>query len=144
MTFCYKYPHPAVAVDAVVFALVPNTQVLLIQRKNPPFEGGWAFPGGFLGEEETVEEAVYRELEEETGLQVKSLKQFKTFSEIDRDPRGRTISVAFVAKLALEPLPLLARDDAAAAQWFPIDQLPDLAFDHAAILKEAIQMYIDY
>lgn len=143
MSFCYKYPRPAVTVDAVVFALIPTTQVLLIQRKNPPFQDCWAFPGGFVDENETVEEAVYRELEEETGLQVKSLEQFKTFSAVGRDPRGRTISVAFVAKLAVEPLPLVAQDDAVAAQWFPIDKLPNLAFDHNAILKEAIRRYID-
>ncbi|PVX52227.1 8-oxo-dGTP diphosphatase [Balneicella halophila] len=145
-TFCYKYPRPAVTVDAVVFSLlpIPHTQVLLVQRKNSPFENQWALPGGFLDMNETVEEAVKRELQEETGLLVKNLKHFKVFSSLDRDPRARTISVAFVSTLTMEPLPLVAGDDAEDAQWFPIDKLPELAFDHKQIIEEAIKMYIDY
>lgn len=139
MHFSYKYPRPAVTVDAIVFALVPDTKLLLIQRKNPPFQNQWSFPGGFVAMSETLEEAVERELQEETGLLLKNLRQFKTFSAIDRDPRGRTLSVAFVAKLAGEPVPLVAGDDAENARWFPLSELPALAFDHEAILKEVVR-----
>lgn len=139
MSFCYKYPRAALTVDAIVLALVPYAQVLLIQRKNPPFQDYWAFPGGFVDVSETVEEAVERELQEETGLRLKNLRQFKTFSAIDRDPRGRTVSVVFIAQLAGEATPLVAGDDAAAVQWFSLEALPALAFDHEAILKEALR-----
>lgn len=139
MSFCYPYPRPALTVDAVVFSLAEKqTKLLLIQRKNPPFEGYWAFPGGFVDIDETVETAVIRELKEETNLDGVSLEQFKVYSAIDRDPRGRTVSVVFVAKLQTQGLAVMANDDAAAAKWFALSELPKLAFDHEKILKEAI------
>ncbi len=95
MSFSYKYPRPAVTVDAIVFAFIgEKKEVLLIQRKNPPFKGLWALPGGFVDMNETLEEAVKRELQEETGIQIENLQQFKAYSRVDRDPRERAISVA--------------------------------------------------
>ena len=96
MSYTYDYPRPALTVDAVVFRkTTKQLEVLLIQRKHYPFEGMWALPGGFVEMEETVEQAVVRELEEETSLKIEGLKQLHTFSELGRDPRGRTISVTF-------------------------------------------------
>ncbi len=124
--------------DAIVFAFVEGKrEVLLIQRKNPPFKGLWAFPGGFVDMNETLEEAVKRELEEETSLQLENLQQFKAYSRVDRDPRGRAISVAFVAKLTQKPS-VKANDDAVEAGWFSLNNLPNLAFDHNQILQEVI------
>ncbi len=137
MSFCYKYPRPAITVDAVVFAEKPEPMVLLIQRKNPPFQGQWAFPGGFVDMSETVEDAVKRELFEETNLLVENLQQFKTYSRVDRDPRGRAISVVFTAKLK-EVKEVIAQDDAVAVKWFSIQELPPLAFDHNEILNEVL------
>ena len=129
----YKYPRPAVTVDAILIS--EQNSVLLIERGAEPFLGKWALPGGFIDMDEEVEEACKREVEEETGLKVESLKQFKAFGDVFRDPRHRTISVVFYAFLKNEPIPQ-AGDDAAKAQWFPINQLPELAFDHAQILDE--------
>ncbi|MBS9768822.1 MAG: NUDIX hydrolase [Flavobacteriaceae bacterium] len=137
MSFCYKYPRPAITVDAVVFAEKLEPMVLLIQRKNPPFQGQWAFPGGFVDMSETVEEAVKRELFEETNLLVENLQQFKTYSRVDRDPRGRAISVVFTARLE-KVAEVIAQDDAMNVCWFPIKELPSLAFDHNEILEEVL------
>jgi len=135
MSFTYKYPRPALTVDAVVFKKTSALEVLLIQRGNEPFKNLWAFPGGFVDMDETVEMAVDRELQEETGIRDITLKQFKTFSAIDRDPRFRIVSVVFVGitKANMEPI---AGDDAKNAKWFNINDLPELAFDHKEILKE--------
>lgn len=139
MPFTYEYPRPMVTVDAVVFRRNEKVlEVLLIQRKNYPFEGIWALPGGFVDMEETTEEAVVRELEEETGLQFSDFKQLHTFSTIGRDPRGRNISVMFYGVTEMSNSSVKAGDDAGDANWFPVHQLPDLAFDH----KEAIEMAI--
>ena len=112
-----------------------QNSVLLIERGREPFKGKWALPGGFIDMDEPLETACMRELEEETGIRITILKQFKAFGAVDRDPRHRTISVIFYAFTENE---LIARagDDAAKAQWFPIDQLPELAFDHQLILEE--------
>ncbi len=138
MSFSYKYPHPAVTVDAIVFAFSGESkEVLLIQRKHPPFQGQWAFPGGFLDSDETLEQAIRRELQEETGLILDSLEQFKTFSDLERDTRGRTISTVFVSVVD-KKMTVKASDDALSAQWFPLSNLPVLAFDHSQILQEVI------
>lgn len=129
----YKYPRPAVTVDAILIS--NQNTVLLIERGGEPFKGKWALPGGFIDMDEELDEACRRELEEETGLKVGTLKQFKAFGDVFRDPRHRTISVLFYAFLNDEPIPM-AGDDAAKAQWFPINQLPELAFDHEQILME--------
>ena len=97
MTFTYEYPRPAVTADCVVIARENEPKVLLIQRGNEPFKGCWAFPGGFMNMDETTEQCAVRELEEETGLKVTEIKQIGAYSKVDRDPRGRTITVAYLA-----------------------------------------------
>lgn len=135
--YCYKYPHPAVTVDCLVFREEEGRRlVLLIRRGNEPFKDYWAFPGGFLNPEETAEEAVVRELKEETGLSLKDVKQLKTYTSPDRDPRERVITIAFTANT--DDAEVKGGDDAAEARWFPLDNLPNLAFDHSQILKDAL------
>jgi 8-oxo-dGTP diphosphatase len=131
--YTYQYPRPAVTVDAII--ICNRISVLLIERGREPFKGKWALPGGFVDMDEDLETACRRELEEETGLRVGELKQFKTYGSVDRDPRGRTISVIFYAFPEKELIPL-ASDDAAKAQWFPLNNLPELAFDHQQIIDE--------
>ncbi len=135
MSFTYKYPRPALTVDAIVLKKTHVVQVLLIQRANEPFKEMWAFPGGFVDMDETVEEAVVRELEEETSLSGIELKQFHTFSAVDRDPRHRTVSVVFYGFANEKAIPI-AGDDAKNAKWFGLDNLPKLAFDHQEILEK--------
>ncbi|MFO8055335.1 MAG: NUDIX hydrolase [Bacteroidales bacterium] len=139
MKHTYKYPRPALTVDAMVFRRADQgLQILLIRRKNEPFKGQWAFPGGFVDMNETVEEAVHRELKEETGLKNISLKQYFTASEIDRDPRGRTVSVIFYGFVHHEnDIKIRAADDASEVCWHNLNQLPELAFDHQKILRKA-------
>ena len=138
MNFTYKYPRPALTVDAAVFHKgETKTEVLLIQRKNPPFQGGWALPGGFVDMDETLETAVHRELFEETGLKNIVLRQMHAFSTPGRDPRGHTISVVFWGMLEDEQT-AKAGDDAQYADWFDLDNLPKLAFDHKDVVEMAI------
>lgn len=135
-----EYPRPLVTVDIVIFALCNHDlQVLLIRRKNPPFEGMWAIPGGFVDMEESLEAAALRELEEETGLRGAYLEQFHTFGDIGRDPRGRVITVAYFALLPVAASALRAGSDASEAQWWSVHNLPPLAFDHAKILACALR-----
>ena len=138
MSVTYKYPRPALTVDAIVFRKTPDLQVLLIQRLNEPFKEMWAFPGGFVDMDETVEVAVERELEEETALTGIVLKQFQTFSAIDRDPRHRTVSVVFYGFANEKAIPK-AGDDAKNVRWFGLDNLPKLAFDHQEILEKIVE-----
>lgn len=133
MNYSYTYPRPAVTVDAILIS--KKNSVLLIERGREPFKGKWALPGGFIEMDESLEMACQRELEEETGIRVGELKQFKAFGSVNRDPRSRTISVIFYAFTDHEII-ASAGDDAANAQWFPLDQLPELAFDHQLILEE--------
>jgi 8-oxo-dGTP diphosphatase len=140
MAYTYKYPRPAVTADCVVVTREADPKVLLIQRGGEPFKGCWAFPGGFLEMDETTEECAIRELEEETGLVVKGLRQIGAYSKVDRDPRGRTITVAYLA-IVDAPIAVKGLDDAAKAEWFPIAALPPLAFDHADIMKDALAKY---
>jgi 8-oxo-dGTP diphosphatase len=136
--FCYDYPRPAVTTDCVIFSkLDEKLEVLLIQRAFEPYKNCWAFPGGFMEMDETAEECAQRELMEETGLKNISLEQFYTFSKVDRDPRGRTISIAFRAVVEKSEYLLKAGDDARKAEWFPIDKLPPLAFDHDQVFEIA-------
>jgi len=131
--YTYQYPRAAITVDAILISL--KKSVLLIERGREPYLGKWALPGGFINMDEPLEVACQRELEEETGIRVGALTQFKAFGAVNRDPRHRTISVLFYVFTDTE-LAACAGDDAAKAQWFPIDQLPELAFDHQQILKE--------
>ena len=161
MAYTYKYPRPAVTADCVVMtndglrALVSASeqvrtgdqrsgmavpQVLLIERGADPYKGSWAFPGGFMNMDETTEQCAIRELEEETGLRVSKIQQIGTYSKVDRDPRGRTITVAYLAIIDA-PVAVIGLDDAAKARWWPVDALPPLAFDHDEIMRDAIKCY---
>lgn len=137
--YCYKYPRPALTADCVVFGFDgADLSLLLIQRKNDPFKGYWAFPGGFMEMEETIEECAFRELREETGILPSFMDQIRTFSAVDRDPRGRVVTVAFYSLVKIQDFSPEAADDAAVVSWFRIDELPPLAFDHNKILQFAL------
>lgn len=140
MSYTYKYPRPAVTTDCVVFTKEEEPKVLLIQRGNEPYKGCWTFPGGFMNMEETAEECAVRELKEETGLTVNQIQQIGAYSKVDRDPRGRTISIAYLA-IVDAPTAVSGMDDAAKAAWFPLSSLPDLAFDHKDIMADAIALF---
>ena len=136
--YCYKYPHPAVTADCIVFNKEGNKIfILLIQRKNEPYKDCWAFPGGFINMDESAEDAAIRELKEETGLEVSEIEQLKAFSNPNRDPRERVITIAFIAESRIKDVK--GGDDAKDAKWFDISVLPPLAFDHELILKEALE-----
>ena len=136
MSYEYKYPHPAVTADCIVFT--SDNQVLLIVRKNEPCKGQWAFPGGFMNIDETAEAAAVRELQEETGILLDETDIFQVgaYTTVDRDPRERVITIAYLAEID-KPVAVKGTDDAANAQWFPLDALPPLAFDHEEILTDA-------
>lgn len=135
MTYTYNYPRPAVTADIIILKKNNDQQfLLLIERKHPPFEGMWALPGGFLEMDETLEAAALRELQEETGITGVDLKQFHTFSKVDRDPRHRTITTVFIGYTD-DNISINAGDDAAKAQWFSMDKLPPLAFDHGEVME---------
>ena len=140
MAYTYKYPRPAVTADCVIFTKEAEPKVLLIERGADPYKGCWAFPGGFLNMDETTEQCAVRELEEETGLKIQELQQIGAYSKVDRDPRGRTITVAYLAVID-SPCEVIGQDDAAKAQWWPLDELPKLAFDHDDIMRDAIVIY---
>lgn len=140
MPYTYEYPRFALGADAVVLALLTEgVKVLLIQRKNEPFKGQWCLPGGFVDITETCDEAVYRELEEETGVTGVDLKRIDLFDALDRDPRDRVLSIAYVGVVS-ELLEAKGQDDAADARWFDVNQLPRLGFDHAEIVQRALSM----
>ena len=136
--YCYKYPHPAVTADCIVFYKEDDKlEVLLIKRKNEPYKDCWAFPGGFVNMDESAEEAAIRELKEETGLEVSEVEQLKAYSNPDRDPRERVITIAFIAESEIKAVK--GSDDAKEARWFDISNLPPLAFDHEDILRDALE-----
>lgn len=138
-TYSYKYPRPAVTTDCIIFGFTgEKLQVLLIERGIEPFKGKWALPGGFLKENETTDECAARELYEETNLKNIFIEQLYTFSVTNRDPRGRVISVAYYALVHSDKFKPTAGDDAQKAQWFNIDNLPELAFDHQHIYQVAV------
>jgi len=137
--FCYSHPRPAVTADIILFRLVSGQiQVLLIKRANDPYKGKWALPGGFVDENERLEHAAARELEEETGVKRVRLEQVATFGDPGRDPRGHTVSVAFAGVLGRHQ-EVKAGDDAAEADWHPALRPPPLAFDHKKILTAALK-----
>ena len=135
--FTYEYPRPALTVDLVVVTRESRPRVLLIRRKKDPFAGTWAFPGGFVDEGEKLADAARRELREETGAELGEFEQLYTAGDPGRDPRGWTVSVAYLARVAADELKPVAADDADAVGWFPVDDPPPLAFDHAMILARA-------
>ncbi len=140
MAHKYPFARAALTVDIVVFGLdADDLQVMLIQRDLPPFEGRWALPGGFVRVEETLDEAARRELVEETGLKDIYLEQLYTFGAVNRDPRERVVTVAYYALVNLEGHDVRASTDARNAAWFPVCDLPELAFDHHEILATAHQ-----
>jgi ADP-ribose pyrophosphatase YjhB (NUDIX family) len=139
MPHTYEYPRAALTVDCVVFGYDKSElKVLLIQRGLEPFKGKWALPGGFVRVEETVDDTARRELAEETGLENVFLEQLYTFGSVNRDPRERVVSVAHYALVKLSDHKAKAATDAAEAEWFPISELPKLAFDHADIVATAL------
>jgi 8-oxo-dGTP diphosphatase len=140
MPYTYQYPHPAVTVDCIIFALHDNDlKVLLIQRKTDPYREKWALPGGFVEINESIEEAAKRELFEETGVKNVFLEQLYTFGEPKRDPRERVITVAYYSLVKLSEHTIRAASDALNACWFPIHRLPPLAFDHEKIMAMAMK-----
>ncbi|MBR1883017.1 MAG: NUDIX hydrolase [Muribaculaceae bacterium] len=137
-SYTYRYPHPAVTTDCVVFGFDGvHLNVLLVERGNEPHKGSWAFPGGFLNIDEDAPDGARRELLEETGMQVTHMEQLGAFTRPDRDPRERVISIAYFALVRVGDV--AAGDDAACARWFPINRLPELAFDHQEIFERALK-----
>jgi len=144
MSYTYEYPHPAVTVDIAIFTIEDDDfKVLLIQRGIEPFEGSWALPGGFVGLDESLRRAAWRELKEETGVNAAFLQQLSAFGHPDRDPRERVITVAYYALIPNDRLELKASTDAREARLFSMNDLPELAFDHAKILRRAHQKVKD-
>jgi len=140
MAYTYKYPRPALTADCIVITKEAEPKVLLIERGDDPFKGCWAFPGGFMNMDETTEQCAIRELEEETGLKVSGLHQIGAYSKVNRDPRGRTVTVAYLA-IVDKPVAVSGQDDAAKVQWFPLSTLPKLSFDHDEIMQDAVKKY---
>ena len=137
--YAYRYPRASVTADAVLFAEKEGQMyVLLIQRGNDPYKGYWAFPGGFLNMDETVARCAERELEEETGIVLTGMQLVGVYSDVERDPRGRVITAAYAAMTTMPEA--TAADDAAAAKWWSLNELPPLAFDHDKILADAMRV----
>ncbi|MEI6679982.1 MAG: NUDIX domain-containing protein [Mariniphaga sp.] len=136
--YTYQYPHPALTVDCVIFGFDGKSlRILLIERGVEPFKGEWALPGGFVRIDETVEEAAIRELQEETNVKGVYMSQLAVFSDVDRDPRERVVTVAFYALVKPSDYDVIGGDDAASACWFSLDNYPSLVFDHEQIVKAA-------
>jgi len=137
--FSYEYPHPAVTTDVVVFTILDGRlSILLVKRANPPYQGDWALPGGFLDIDEDLDACAARELEEETGIGGLYLEQLYTFGATHRDPRERVISVTYYALVPQDALATpRAASDAADVGWHAFEDLPPLAFDHAQIIAMA-------
>jgi 8-oxo-dGTP diphosphatase len=133
--YVYEFPRPSVTVDIALISNDREPQVLLIRRKSPPCEGHWALPGGFLDPDETLDDAARRELCEETGISGVELEQFSAFGDPGRDPRGWTVTIVYIGRVDRDAVKPMANDDAAAVAWHPLAKLPELAFDHGAILK---------
>jgi 8-oxo-dGTP diphosphatase len=140
MTFSYEFARPSVTVDCVVFGFDEgDLKVLLIKRDLDPFRGKWALPGGFVGIDESIDDAALRELQEETSIDRLYLEQLYTFGDPKRDPRGRVISVAYYALIKLADYRISAATDASDVAWFAVSDVPSLAFDHDEILDVAIK-----
>ncbi|MDF0601697.1 NUDIX domain-containing protein [Psychromarinibacter sp. C21-152] len=143
MPYSYEYPHPAVTADVIVFSIIEGRlNVVLIRRAAEPFKDCWALPGGFVQMDEDLKAGARRELAEEAGISPDQLAglpffQIGAYGHPDRDPRERVITVAFATLVPMDRVSLVASTDAAEVQWFPLDDLPPLAFDHATILSDA-------
>lgn len=136
--YCYKYPHPAVTADCIIFGFDgTDLKVLLVQRGLEPYKGHWAFPGGFVKIDESAEDGAKRELEEETGLENVQIEQLHAYSAPNRDPRERVITIAYIALVRIQDVK--GGDDAADARWFPVKDVPSLAFDHEMMLRDALR-----
>ena len=137
--YTYDYPRPALTVDCVIFGYdETDLKVLLIQRDLEPFAGHWALPGGFVQMDEDLDAAALRELREETGVRKVFLEQLYTYGAVDRDPRGRVITVSYYALVKLTDHVIKAATDARNAAWFAVTDVPTLAFDHQTILDMAL------
>ena len=140
MTYTYQYPHPAVTTDIVVFTIRDSLlKLLLIKRKSPPYKGKWALPGGFVGIDEDIRACAERELCEETGISGVYLEQLYSFGKPNRDPRERVISITYYALIPSDKIQLRPATDAEAADWFAMQDIPELAFDHEQIVAKAKQ-----
>ena len=149
MSFCYEFPRPALAVDCVVFGVPPSTwsdsrelRVILVKRGEPPFPGRWALPGGHVEMGETLETAAERELAEETGAKISYMEQLYTFGGLNRDPRGRVVSVAYFALVRADQFVLRGASDAIQAEWWDLKlalKPKFLAFDHREVLSKAVE-----
>ena len=138
LKYCYKYPHPSVTTDCVIFGFDgTKLRVLLVQRGIEPFKGRWAFPGGFMKMGESAEEGALRELQEETGLKGAYIRQFHNFTAPQRDHRERVITIAYYALVSKQEVK--GGDDAADARWFALDEVPQLDYYHDHILRKAEQ-----
>jgi 8-oxo-dGTP diphosphatase len=143
MPYTYEYPRASVTVDIAVFCTFDDgLKILLIRRGRPPFEGSWALPGGFIEMDEKLVDSARRELEEETGLKNVELKQFATYGDPGRDPRGRTVSVVYYGFVGAGMSAVKGGDDAREAAWFSPDALPQLAFDHGIIIADLMERII--
>ena len=144
MPYTSTHPRPSVTTDIALFRRTDVTlEILLIRRRDDPFAGQWALPGGFVEPGETLDEAARREMAEETGIVVETLRQLAAYGAPGRDPRGWTVSVVFWGWLPESDGIAIAGDDATEARWWPVDTLPTLAFDHAEIIADALRRIID-
>ena len=135
--YCYDYPRLMLTVDIALINKKSNEVfILLIKRANEPYKDLWALPGGFVDMDETLIDAAKRELFEETGIAETDLKQFYTYGDLNRDPRGRTVSVVYYAFVNQNNTNAVAGDDAAETNWFSLKNLPQLVFDHQKIINE--------
>ena len=140
MSYTYKYPRPTVTADCVVITHEAEPRVLFIKRGGEPFKDCWAIPGGFMEKGETTEQCAVRELKEETNIVISDLHQIGVYSKVDRDPRGRTISVAYLAITDKTQI-AVGQDDAAEVKWWPLTALPEMAFGHDDIMRDAVRLY---
>jgi 8-oxo-dGTP diphosphatase len=142
--FGRKGKRPAIACDAVIYAKIKkDLMILLVKRGNEPYKGMWALPGGFMEWGESCEEAVAREISEETGLKGLDFEHLGVFSQHGRDPRGTVVSVTFMARAGVKNMRVKGGDDAAEAKWFPLVECPRLAFDHGKVLRGALKLLIE-
>ena len=142
MVYTYKYPRPMVTVDIILFSKNKTKEILFIKRKNYPYRDMWALPGGFVDINETIEQAAYRELKEETNADNIKLYQFFTFGDLERDPRGRNISIVYYGICDNNKINIISGDDAIDAKWINIMKIPRLAFDHNKIIDKFIIEFV--